>query len=433
MSRRNLTILLVGLAVGLVCYTRAERNPYARYASRAFRLVDELALEDPPDEQLFAGAVRGMVAVLRQRGDVHSAYLGPVSAASFTAEMRQQFGGVGVRVGLEGDPPRVVVVEPPQPGTPAYASPIRAGDVLETVDGEPTLGLTLGAVVDRMRGPPGEEVGVTVRHADGVQETFRLTREVIRVPSVLGDRRDAEGGWRFRLEQAPEVALVRLSTFGDRTAEELEETLAELTAEGVEGVVLDLRGNAGGAVDTAVAVCELLLPEGATIVSTRGRDGEVIDRYDARTDGPFRDLPLAVLIDNDTASAAEIVAAALQDHGRAVVIGERSFGKGTVQQVLPLEAGRSRLKLTAASYWRPSGEDIHRPPGTPESAAWGVTPDAGYAVPLSDEQREAFRAWRRQRDLLAVEGADPPEAPPAAPLEADRPLALAVQALTADP
>lgn len=430
MSRRNSTVLLVAVAIGLLCYSRAERNPYARYASRAYRLVDENSLENPPDGELFSGAVRGMVAVLRQRGDVHSGYLEPTTAAPLREELRQQFGGVGVRVGLEGDPPRVVIVEPPQPGTPAYASPIRPNDVILSVDGFDTAGKNLQEVVSRMRGPVGEPVAVAVRHTDGVEESFTLVREVIRVPSVVGDRRTTDGGWRFPLQEEPTIALVRVTTFANRTVAELAETLDELTGAGVEAVVLDVRGNAGGALDAAVGVSELFLPAGAGVVSTRGRDGAVVDRFDTSDNGPYLGLPLAVLINGDTASASEIVAAALQDHDRAVVVGERSFGKGTVQQLLPLESGRSLLKLTSAGYWRPSGVNIHRLPGTPDSDPWGVLPDDGYEVPLTDEQRLAWYQWRRDRDLLAVEGAD--REPAAGPLEADAALALAVEALRAE-
>lgn len=434
MSRRNLTVLIVAVAIGLVCYARCERNPYARYASRAYRLVDDLALEDPPDDELFSGAVRGMVAVLRQRGDVHSGYLDPQSAEPLRAEMRQEFGGVGVRVGVDGEPPRVVVMEPPQPGTPAYASPIRVRDIILTVDGQSTEGRDLQAVVAMMRGPVGAPVGVSIRHEDATEETFRLVRERIKVPSVVGDRRTTDGGWIFPLQSDPRIALVRLTLFGNRTADELATVLETLTAEGTEAIVLDVRGNAGGALDAAVEVCELFLPEEALIVSTRGRDGEVIDAYTARGAATYPKIPLAVLIDGNTASASEIVAAALQDHDRAVVVGERSFGKGTVQQLLPLEAGRSLLKLTAASYWRPSGVNIHRLPGIPASADWGVSPDEGNLVPMTEAEREAWYMWRRQRDLLAVEGADPPEAPTAnpttTPTTADAALALAVERLS---
>lgn len=427
MSRRNLIVLFAGLAIGLVCCLRAEQNPYARYASQAYRLVDDLALEQPPDEELFSGAVRGMVAVLRSRGDEHSGYLEPTAAEPLRAEMRQQFGGIGVRVGLEGDPPVVTVVEPPQPGTPAYGSPILPRDVILRVDGTDTAGLGLQRVVAMMRGDAGVAVELAVRHADESEETFQIVREVIRVPSVIGDRREPDGGWRYLLEEEPRVALLRLTTFGNETVSELAATLDLAVERGAEAAIIDVRNNYGGALDAAVGACELLLHEGDVVVSTRGRGGKVLDEYRTRADGPFAELPLAVLIDGDTASAAEILAAALQDHDRAVVVGERSFGKGTVQQLLPLESGRSLLKLTAASYWRPSGENIHRLPGVAEDEAWGVRPDPGHEVPMTDTERQAWYQWRRQRDLLVAEG----EADETArPLEADPGVAQAVQSLT---
>ena len=431
MSRRNLTVLFAGLAIGLLCYLRAERNPYARYTSGAYQMVNELSLEDPDDSELFAGAVRGMVSVLRARGDVHSGYLAPNSAAPLRAEMRQEFGGIGVRIGMEGDPPEVVVVEPPQPGTPAYSSPIRGRDVIVAVDGQPLAGRGLDDVLAVMRGPVGAALELTVRRPDASEETFRLVREVIRVPSVIGDRRGSDGEWQFQLAEDPRIALVRITTFGNRTVEELTETLDELTSAGAEAFVLDVRQNAGGALDAAIGVAELFLPEGVPVVSTRGRDGQVLDEYRTPENGPYLDPPLAVLVDGDTASASEIVAAALQDHQRAVVIGERSFGKGTVQQLLPLEAGRSLLKLTSASYWRPSGVNIHRSPGTADDAPWGVSPLEADETPLSDKQREAWYAWRRQRDLVAADDGQRDDAPQSAgdPLEADPALRLALERL----
>lgn len=425
MSRRNLTILFAAVLIGLLCYSRSERNPFARAASNAYRLINERSLENPPDEALFSGAVRGMVDVLRQHGDVHSAYLEPSSAEPLREELRQEFGGVGIRVGVVGDPPQITIVEPPQPGTPAYDSPLRAGDVILAVDGADTTGRSMQEVVTWMRGPVGAVVEMTVRHPDLTDDTFRLTRQIIRVPSVIGDYRNRDGSWQFRLKIDPRIALVRLTTFGNRTARELRETLEQLVEQDVEGVVLDVRGNAGGALDAAVEVAELFLPEGAAIVSTRGRDGVVIDEFAARDDGPFQDLQLAVLVDNGTASASEIVAAALQDHQRAEIFGERSYGKGTVQQLLPLEASGSLLKLTAASYWRPSGKNIHRLPDAPESEPWGVTPAPKNRVPLTEVQRTAWYEWRRQRDLLdseptALASEDPP---------ADVALSLAVQRL----
>jgi len=162
--------------------------------------------------------------------------------------------------------------------------------------------------------------------------------------------------------------------------------------------VLDLRDNPGGSLDAAVAVCEMLLPAGQMIVETRGHARALIHRYTSGSDGRYMDLPIAVVINQNTASAAEIVAACLQDHGRAVVVGQRTYGKGTVQQLLPLESGKSLLKLTWASFWRPSGANIHRAAGAPEDAKWGVLPDAGYEHKLSSDEYKAYQDYRDKRD-----------------------------------
>ena len=425
MPRRNFAILLAAIAVWLLCVARDERNPYARYAARGYRLIDELALEEPTDRELLVGAMRGMVAVLRERGDEHSAYIEPRDAEPLLAEMRQEFGGIGVRIQLEagteeGDPPRLVVVEPPEPGGPAFRAGVRAGDTITAVDGETISKLSMADVLSRMRGAPSTPIELTLRReGQGEPLALRMLREVIRLPSVVGDRRLPDGSWRFLLEDEPRVALLRIRTFGNKTAEELEEALAGVVATGAEAVVIDVRNNAGGALDAAVDVADLFLPAGAEVLTTRGRDGGVLLRYAAAEPAEFADLPLAVLVDRNSASAAEIVAACLQDHGRAVVVGERSYGKGTVQQLLPLEAGRSLLKLTSASYWRPSGVNIHRSPGRPASEAWGVSPESSERVALSDERYAAWLAWRRSRDLLAE--ADGETIPPA-PIGDDDPV-----------
>ena len=275
MSRRALTILVAALAGCLLCALRAEHNPYARSASRAFELIDGEALEQPSDEDLFAGAVRGMVAVLRARGDRHSAYLEPISAKALDAEMRQHFGGVGIRIGLEGDPPRVIVVEPPEPGTPAHASAIRARDAILAVDGIDATRKSVDEVAAMTRGPVGEPVVLTLLHeADQSEEDVRLVRAEIRVPSLLGDRRTPDGGWLFRLPGDPETALVRLVTFGDRSAAELGAAVAALEADGLRTLLLDLRDNPGGSINAATDIAALFLPKGSA------------DRFDARPRWP---------------------------------------------------------------------------------------------------------------------------------------------------
>ncbi|TWT88642.1 putative CtpA-like serine protease [Pseudobythopirellula maris] len=407
MSRRNLTVLFLAIVAALLCGSRVERNPYARYVSEGFTMIDEWGLDEPRDHELMAGAVAGMVDVLRRRGDEHSAFVEPEIAEPLLAEMAQEFGGVGVRIKLHGDPQRLTVVESPVPGSPAYRSLVRRGDRIVAIDGAPTLGMSMIDVLDRMRGVPGEPVVLTIER-DDVDELIavKLVREVIELPSVAGDQRLPSGEWVYRLEGEPSIALVRIVSFGAKTVAELRTVLSDLTKRSdgepeISGVVLDLRHNAGGAIDAAVGVCELLLENGAPIVTTRGRDRQVEDAYAARGDGPFTDLPIVVLIDRNTASASEIVAASLQDNGRARVVGERSYGKGTVQRLLSLESGRSLLKLTSASYWRPSGVNIHRAVGQGEDEPWGVKPDAEGAIEQTPEEMIAWFEWRQRRDLIA--------------------------------
>jgi carboxyl-terminal processing protease len=209
--------------------------------------------------------------------------------------------------------------------------------------------------------------------------------------------------------------------------------LDRLTGEGLQGAVLDLRDNAGGALDAAVAVCDLLLPADRTVVETRGQAGALRQRYVTSGSGRHVELPLAVLVNQNSASAAEIMAACLQDHGRAVVVGERTYGKGTVQQLVPL-GDKSLLKLTSASFWRPSGVNIHRMAGASDGGAWGVTPDAGYELRLSNDEYAAYRKYRSARDLLghdASEIGSPQDASVPADYR-DKQLMLAVGCLQSD-
>jgi carboxyl-terminal processing protease len=264
-------------------------------------------------------------------------------------------------------------------------------------------------VLRLMRGQPGTKIQLLIRQEHASQSrSVELVREVIDIESILGDRRGDKGGWDFRLAAEPRIAHVRIVSFGDRTAREFARILEQVTANGVEAVVLDLRDNAGGALDAAVAVCQMLLPAEKVIAETRGRGQSLRQRYSTTVDGDYLDLPLAVVVNQNSASAAEIVAACLQDHGRAVVVGERTYGKGTVQQLVPLESGRSLLKLTWASFWRPNGERIHRLAGSGADGTWGVMPDPGYQRTITPEEYAAYRKYRTDRDIRGLrDGQDP--------------------------
>lgn len=401
MSRRNLLLLFATGIVSYACYVRGEQNPYARYVAAGYSVVNRWSLEEVPDQELFEGAMRGMVAVLGRHGDEHSLFIGEQERDEFREELTQEFGGVGVRIRLLGQPPLPTVVGPPEPGAPAFTADIRSGDRILAINGESTQAMQLIDVLRHMRGPVGEPVVLSLVHVGETEPLeITLTRSVITVDSILGDLRDEDNRWQFHLAQEPRIGYIQIVKFGDKTEAELTSALASLTSDGVEALILDVRDNYGGALDAAVGITDLFLRAGQPIVTTRGRDGVTRDRFVSTGRGGYTQIPLVVLVNQNSASASEILAACLQDYGRAKVIGQRSYGKGTVQQLVPLESGRSLLKLTLATYWRPSGKNIHRMQGASESDDWGVKPDKGFEVSLDEEEYLQWRQYRRRRDVF---------------------------------
>ncbi len=359
--------------------------------------IQENTLDPVPSNELFNGAMQGMVEVLRRRGDQHSQFLSEAEAGPLRNEIHQQFGGIGVRIGFEGDPPQPKIVGPIEPNTPAGRAKLQPGDRILQIDGQPTAAMNKRDVLALLVGEPSTSVRLTIRSQHESQaRTIELVRDIIQIDSIFGDRRGPDGRWLFAFEDDPRIAHIRIIAFGDRTALELATVLPQLLGNDVRAIVLDLRDNAGGSLGAAVAVCEMMLPAGKTIVETRGRGQTVRQSYSTKADGKYCDLPVAVIVNQNSASAAEIVAACLQDHGRAVVVGQQSFGKGTVQQLLPL--GKSLLKLTWASFRRPSGASIHRTMRTPADAVWGVMPNTGYERKLSPGEYAAYKAYRDHRD-----------------------------------
>ncbi len=432
MSRRNLLVLMLAVVVSYACYLRGAQNPYARYVAEGLASIQTGALDSVPSRELFDGAMQGMVGVLHEHGDAHSQFLNEAEANPLRSEIHQQFGGIGVRIGFAGDPHRLAIVAPPDPGTPAARAKLQPGDYIVTIDDQQTIGMKMSDVLRLMRGEPGTTVRLSIeRAAETRPHTVELVREVINLESILGDRRDQDGGWQFRLADDPRIAQVRITSFGDRTAGEFSNVMQKLTSEGVAAIVLDLRDNPGGSLDAAVAVCEMLLPAGRTIVETRGRGHVLLHRYVSATSGRYDEVPLAVVVNQNSASAAEIVAACLQDNGRAVVVGQRTYGKGTVQQLLPLQSGKSLLKLTWASFWRPSGANIHRAAGVPDDATWGVLPDTGYEQKLSPDEYQTYEKYRSLRDGFghADAASDSRDAATKSAGFVDEPLRLAVRYL----
>ncbi|GIW96194.1 MAG: peptidase S41 [Pirellulaceae bacterium] len=407
MPPRNLAAILVTLVLSLLCSAATTRHRYAALVAEAIQIVTDEWLEPVEPRQLFEYAMDGMLEKL----DPYSEFIPPAKLQPFQESIEQQFGGIGIVIERDTSNQRIVVISTVV-GGPAYRAGIQVGDVIVAVDGQPVHLMSYDEVRDRIRGAPGTSVRLTLRHSqDGHEREVSVERAVISVPSVLGDVRDAQGNWLFSLESYPRIGYIRIVTFGEKTVDELKAALARLP-ESADGLILDLRNNSGGLLSAAVQTCDLFLDEGV-IVTTRGRNGTIRSTY-AATPGTLvpKTLPIVVLINRYSASASEIVAACLQDHRRAAVAGERSWGKGTVQNLYPLEGGRSAIKLTVATYWRPSGQNIHREPNAPEEAAWGVRPDPGLEVKLTDEQLDRLVRLRQRRDVLGPVVATGPVASP---------------------
>jgi carboxyl-terminal processing protease len=429
MPRRTLWLIFAVVIVSLACYERADRNPYGRWFAEALDTVDRYYVEPVDEQKLFEGALGGMIGRL----DEYSAFLPRNLAPQFQQALDQQYGGIGIEVTLEGDDKQLTVMSP-LVGTPAYKAGVRAGDKILAIDGRATGNRPLDDIVRSLRGKPGDPVSITVlRKGHDQPLEFDLVRAKIKVDSILGDLRQGDGTWNYFLPGDDKIGYVRINSFGESTVVELDAALEWLSQRGCRGLILDMRNNPGGLLQAAEEVCDLFLPEGAVIVTTRGRDALVRNEARATGAGKYASLPLVVLVNDKSASAAEIVAACLQDHHRAAIVGERTWGKGTVQNVIPLEGGRSLLKLTIASYWRPSGQNIHRLESSKEGDEWGVKADAGCEVKLDEKQTSQWLDKRRHRDVVPSSQRSPgepaPVSPDESPLDFDPQLSRAVQVL----
>lgn len=394
MPLRNLTIILFAAVTSMLCYTEANRSRYAHRLSEVIDTISSHYVKDVDSRQLYEAGIEGMI----ERLDPYSGYISPDDYVQFEVEMRQRFGGIGIEVGLRNEQ---LTVLSPLPGSPAYDAGVLAGDIILAVDEKSTKGFKMKDAVGLIQGEPGTTVKLSVLHK-GDEEPVDLivTRAIIKVESIRGDRRSEDGIWDFTLQDDPRVAHVRILKFAEKTAKELRATLESLRGQ-IDGLVIDLRGNAGGLLTGAVEICDMFVEKGSVIVSIKGRHGTLQQEYVAVEDPIVDpDLPITILVDSFSASASEIFAACLQDNNRAKVVGERTWGKGTVQNVIQLDAGKSALRLTTATYWRPSGKNIHRHVDDDADAEWGVQPLPGDLIKLTPEKTREMWLQRRERDVL---------------------------------
>ncbi len=381
-------VLAVNLSVGVRLYSKevavadakAEKDsPYEMYTLFS-KVVEQVRAnyvdaEKSTYEELIKGALRGMLQSL----DPHSQFMDKEAFTAMKEDTAGKFGGLGITIGIKDS---FLTVIAPMESTPAFRAGLLSGDKIIEINGDSTDGLSLEDAVKKLRGDPGTKVKVKIfRPKTQLVKEFELERAIINVPSIK-DTRVLDGG----------IGYVRMLQFGEDTADDLQAELDKLEKQKVKAFILDLRSNPGGLLTAAVDVSQKFLKRGDLIVFTRGRDNRMERSYRARARDAFPDVPMAVLINGYSASASEIVAGALQDNRRAVLVGEKSFGKGSVQSVLPQDGGTA-IRLTTAKYFTPSERVIHDV---------GIEPDV--VVPMSVENwRNILLSRNRSEETNGVE------------------------------
>jgi len=378
MMMRKTSLILLGVAAGAAMTLLATQPRMILIGARAqaaaadtyrqlnlfgdvFERVRADYVEKPDDGKLIESAINGMLAGL----DPHSSYMDAKSYRDMQVQTRGEFGGLGIEVTMEEGLIKVVA---PIDDTPAAKAGVQANDLITKLDDDQVQGMTLNQAVEKMRGPVNTNIKLTVmRKGQDKPLEFTLTRAVIHVRSV-----------RWHVE-GEDLGYIRVTQFNEQTTEGLRKAIAEISAkvpdDKLKGYVLDLRNNPGGLLDQAISVSDAFLQKGE-IVSTRGRNAEETQRFNARAGDLIKGKPLIVLINGGSASASEIVAGALQDHKRATLIGTRSFGKGSVQTIIPLGSTNGALRLTTARYFTPSGRSIQ---------AKGIEPDIEVLQDVPEE------------------------------------------------
>ena len=324
-------------------------------------IVQNQYVDEVPPKDLIYGAIKGTLRGL----DPHSSFLDPESYREMQVETSGSFGGLGIEITLRDD---ILTVVSPIEGTPAYRAGIQAGDRIVKIDGLATKDMQLSDAVKKMRGKPATKVTISiVREGWSEPKDFEIQREQIRVHSVR--TQDMGGG----------IGYVKLRQFQEQTAHDLDQALEKFAKDGSKALVLDLRNNPGGLLTSAVEVTEKFVDDGKLVVYTEGRVRNQNMRFSAHAKKAYNAIPMVVLVNQGSASASEIVAGALQDYGRAIVVGTQTFGKGSVQTIIPLSDG-SGLRLTTAKYFTPKGRSIH---------GKGITPDIVVEVPKDPNAKAA--------------------------------------------
>jgi carboxyl-terminal processing protease len=352
--------------------------------------IDRFYVSEPDEQEMLTGTLRGMIATL---DDPYTNYFTPKQLAGFERSTTGTFTGIGAEIEVRDDQLRIVT---PLEDSPAFKAGILAGDAILEINGEATDGLTVEEAVEKITGPENTEVVLKVRHPNGAEEDITITRQKIEIETVRGFTRQADGHWNYLLDAQKKIGYIRIAQFSAPTYEALTEAVGELQKQEMKGLIIDLRYNPGGLLNAAVKISNLFLDEGV-IVSTKGRGGDnerVIRADSSDTLSPF---PMVVLVNEGSASASEIVSGALKDNDRAIVLGTRTVGKGSVQELMKLDGDAGAVKLTTNYYYLPSGRNINR---RDDAEEWGVDPNDGFYVPMTTQQREDMVKVRREGDII---------------------------------
>ncbi|MDD3587923.1 MAG: S41 family peptidase [Thermoguttaceae bacterium] len=383
MSKRNLVVILLVVIISLVCmFNTSLHDRVFRYV--AHKIADE-SLDDVSQQALYEGGLSGMTGIISDHP--YTSYLPPEELGEYEHELQGEIVGIGI-FHVQKDVKTGEFSFIPVFGTPAARAGLKLGDRIVMIDQKPVKDIPVWDAFDLLRGKEGSKVVLKIRPAGVASDApesklkdVQITRGLFRQDIVCGDRREKDGSWNFCLKDHPETGYIAVTQFTDATVPEFAYAVDQLEKQNVKKVILDFRGNPGGFLPGAVQICDMFVPAGKDIVTTRRRGGAIKDRFIA-TDCKKYAFQLIVLVDEESASASEIVSACLQDHKCATIAGNRSYGKGTVQELFALPCQMGELRLTNASFWRPSNVPLHRFPTSKPTDSWGVTPNDGFLVAL---------------------------------------------------
>jgi carboxyl-terminal processing protease len=335
--------------------------------------------------------------------DPFTSMIWPSDVEEFNKNTQGEFSGVGIQIQSDDDGSLKVVS--PLEDSPGYKAGIKAGDIITRIDGKNAKGISLNQAVKHITGKPGTSVTLSVRSQDMSVKDYTIVRQTIKVASVKGWLHRPGGGWDYYIDPQNKIGYIRLTQFTKLSTDEMEHAVTEMQSTGLKGLILDLRYNPGGLLGTATEICDKFLSEGIIVSTKADRETPNLPKEERAKADPddVKDTPMVILVNQYSASASEIVSGAMKDHHRALIVGERTFGKGSVQMLFPLSARSAYLKLTTHHYYLPNGKCIHR---EENSTDWGVDPDV--TVEMTPEQMRAAIDSRQDMDVLR-DAAAPPE------------------------